>query len=63
MFDFSNLSDYEFEILSKDVLSRITGEKLSIFKQGKDGGIDISNGKLNNLLIAQAKDIQQIIQN
>lgn len=55
MFDFSNLSDYEFEILSKDVLSRITGEKLSIFKQGKDGGIDISNGKLNNLLIAQAK--------
>lgn len=55
MFDFSNLSDYEFEILAKDVLSRITGEKLSIFKQGKDGGIDISNGKLNNLLIAQAK--------
>ena len=55
MFDFSNLSDYEFEILSKDVLSRITSENLSIFKQGKDGGIDISNGKPSNLLIAQAK--------
>lgn len=55
MFDFSNLSDYEFEVLTKDVLERLTNQKLRVFKQGKDGGIDVMNGNVNNLLIAQAK--------
>ncbi|MBN1452715.1 MAG: hypothetical protein JW963_16990 [Anaerolineales bacterium] len=39
-YDFSQLNDKEFEILSTDLLSTVIGERIERFKPGKDAGVD-----------------------
>ena len=43
MFNYKNLSDYEFEILCKDIMQKKLGVPLQIFARGRDGGIDITD--------------------
>ena len=40
MFNYKNLSDYEFEKLCCDIMSKKLGVQLRTFAKGKDGGID-----------------------
>ncbi|WP_214630354.1 restriction endonuclease [Paenibacillus agaridevorans] len=54
MFNFQNLNDYEFEMLSKDIISRILGVDLRTYTKGRDGGIDI-RGFIGNEFVVQAK--------
>jgi len=39
-YDFSQLNDKEFEILSVDLLSIVFGKRIERFKPGKDAGVD-----------------------
>lgn len=43
MFNYENLSDYEFELLSCDIMSKKLGIELHTFAKGKDGGIDVTD--------------------
>ena len=43
MYNYSNLSDFEFEILCRDIMQKKLGIKLYTFQKGRDGGIDISD--------------------
>ena len=54
MLNFSNLTHYEFELLTKDIFERELCIKLRTYAQGKDGGIDI-RGYVGNNIIIQAK--------
>ncbi|MGK9185339.1 restriction endonuclease [Priestia filamentosa] len=40
MFDYTNLSPHEFEVLCADILSRELNITLRCFSPGRDGGID-----------------------
>lgn len=55
-FDLGRLSDYDFEVVIRDLLSEILGVRFEIFARGKDRGIDLrhvsADGKLT---IAQCK--------
>lgn len=42
MFDYTNLSANEFEILCSDILSRELGVELRYFSPGRDGGVDLT---------------------
>lgn len=55
MFDLSNLNDYEFELLCKDIMQRLLGKSLHTFSRGIDGGIDICDSAKNSNVIIQAK--------
>lgn len=55
MFDLSNLNDYEFELLCKDILQKKLSTKLYVFSRGVDGGIDICDKNKNPTIIIQAK--------
>lgn len=55
MLNYGNLSDFEFESLCKDILSRNLGVSLRVFSRGKDGGIDITDDPTSNNIVAQAK--------
>ena len=55
MLNYGNLSDFEFEELCKDILSKRLGISLRVFARGKDGGIDIVDDPTQNNIIAQAK--------
>lgn len=54
-FNYTNLSDTDFEILSKDILQRIVGTSLRTYAKGRDGGIDFK-GFLNNDIVGQSKN-------
>ncbi|HGG0417181.1 TPA: restriction endonuclease [Clostridium sporogenes] len=54
MYNFSNMDDYEFELLSKDIMEKEIGVDLRTYTKGPDGGIDI-RGYISNDLIIQAK--------
>lgn len=54
MFNFQNLNDYEFEVVSKDILEKDTGFKFRTFTKGRDGGVDIKAYVCDGI-IAQAK--------
>lgn len=54
MFNFKNLSDYEFEVLCKDILEIKTNKVFNTFAKGKDGGVDI-RGLENEKMVAQVK--------
>lgn len=50
MFNFRNLSDYEFELLCKDILTKeLKIDRLYTFSKGRDGGIDIKMNVLKKL--------------
>lgn len=55
MFDLSNLNDYEFEILCKDIMQELLAEKLFTFSRGVDAGVDICDKKKKTTIIIQAK--------
>ena len=43
MFNYGNLNDSEFELLSCDIMSKILNTKLHTFSKGRDGGIDVTD--------------------
>lgn len=55
MFNVSNLNDYEFELLCKDIMERKLNAKLYAFSRGVDGGIDICDSKKAPKIVIQAK--------
>ena len=57
MYNFSNLSDYEFERLCKDIMQKRLGCELYTFAQGRDGGIDITDDPVMNHIVIQIKRI------
>ncbi len=54
-YDFKTLSDYDFEILARDLLQAEWDCRLESFKAGKDGGIDLRCLKSGNNVIVQCK--------
>jgi hypothetical protein len=40
-FDLGRLSDYDFEVLCRDLFEEILGLKIEIFARGADGGVDL----------------------
>jgi hypothetical protein len=56
-YDFSALTDKEFEELVRDLLSKDLGISLRTFKKGKDKGIDVRYSSPNNInkVVVQAK--------
>ena len=55
MFNYENLSDYEFEILCCDIVSKKLGIQLRTFATGKDGGIDATDDTKKHNIVVQAK--------
>ena len=55
MFDLSNLNDYEFVLLCKDIMEQKLHRTLYTFPKGPDGGIDISDSKAVNNTVIQVK--------
>ena len=54
-FQLDALNDYEFELLSKDILSRQLNTALYTYSKGRDKGIDISDSLVDPRIIGQAK--------
>ncbi len=55
MFNYENLSDYEFENLCCDIISKKLGVQLRIFATGRDGGIDATDDTKTHNIVVQAK--------
>jgi hypothetical protein len=55
MFDYSNLSDNEFEKLCGDVLSRELEVHFRYFGPGRDGGIDLVDNIIEKNIVVQIK--------
>ena len=55
MYNYSNLSDFEFEILCRDIMQKKLGIKLYTFQKGRDGGIDVTDDPKNKKVIIQVK--------
>lgn len=54
-YDFLNLSDVDFEILTQDLIQASQGIKLERFTAGRDGGTDLRHAKGPDNLIIQCK--------
>ena len=55
-YDFKMLSDYEFELLTRDLLMKELKCNLESFQKGRDQGIDLRYSKnLENSIIIQCK--------
>lgn len=55
LFNLSNLNDYEFELLCKDIMEVKLQKKLYTFPKGPDGGIDICDSEKSPSIVIQAK--------
>lgn len=55
MLNYDVLSDFDFEVLSKDILSRILGINLFYFAKGPDQGIDLADKIINPSIVVQVK--------
>jgi len=55
LFDLSNLNDYEFELLCKDIMQRKLSTTLYTFSRGVDGGIDICEANKYPQIMIQVK--------
>ena len=55
MFHYANLSDFEFELLCRDIMERKIGCPLRCFAPGRDGGVDITETKLSGKHMVQVK--------
>lgn len=55
MFDLSNLNDYEFETLCRDIMCEVLDTELHMFSRGADGGIDVCDSKIDPDIVIQAK--------
>lgn len=57
--DLSNLSDLDFEILTKDIMQKKLSQQLYRFIKGKDKGIDICDNTIKPNILIQAKHYQK----
>lgn len=55
MFDLSNLNDYEFEILCKDIMEKRLVVNLHRFPRGRDGGVDLCDSQTPMKYMIQVK--------
>lgn len=55
MYNYNNLSDYEFEILCKDIMQKKLNKKLYTFAKGRDGGIDVTDEPTKKNVVIQVK--------
>lgn len=55
MYQYGNLSDFEFELLCRDIMERKIGCPLRCFAPGRDGGVDITETKLSGCHMVQVK--------
>ena len=55
MYQYGNLSDFEFELLCRDIMERKIGCPLRCFAPGRDGGVDITETKLSGKHMVQVK--------
>ena len=55
MFNYENLNDSEFELLSCDIMSKILNTKLHTFSKGRDGGIDVTDNVVTKNVVIQVK--------
>lgn len=55
MFNYANLSDYEFELLSCDIMSKKLNTTLRTFAKGRDGGIDLTDNVSTKHIVVQVK--------
>lgn len=55
MFDLTNLNDYEFEMLCRDIMQELFGTKLYVFSRGIDSGVDICDKEKKPTIIIQSK--------
>ncbi|OVE69030.1 hypothetical protein CCS79_08880 [Clostridium diolis] len=57
MYDFKMLSDYDFELLIRDLLQKVLHCRLESFKKGRDNGIDLRYSCTNNInnIVIQCK--------
>jgi len=55
LYDFKSISPSEFENLSRDLMKAERGMDFEIFKQGRDGGVDLRHAKCGNEIIVQCK--------
>jgi hypothetical protein len=57
MYDFKMLSDYDFELLTRDLLQKVLQCRLESFKKGRDNGIDLRYSCTNNIndIVIQCK--------
>ena len=55
MYNLSNLNDYEFEVLAKDIMEIKLGIKLHRFSRGRDSGIDLCDSNNSLEIMIQVK--------
>ncbi len=55
MYNLSNLNDYEFEVLCKDIMEKKLSTKLHRFAKGKDGGVDLCDSRKSLKYMIQVK--------
>lgn len=55
MFNYNDLSDFEFEELCKDIMERKLSKDLRIYASGRDRGIDLSDLEIPHQTIVQIK--------
>ena len=55
MFNYTDLSDFEFEELCKDIMERKLSMNLRIYTSGRDRGIDLSDYEIPHQTIVQIK--------
>lgn len=54
-YNWSNLSDHDFENVCRDVMSSVVGAPVEAFARGRDQGIDLRSTVADRLIIGQAK--------
>ena len=55
MYQYGNLSDFEFELLCRDIMERKLGCSLRCFAPGRVGGVDITETRLSGCHMVQVK--------
>ena len=59
MYNYNNLSDFEFEILCKDIMQKKLGIKLYTFQKGRDGGIDVTD--VHSFPTRRSSDLKSVV--
>ena len=55
MFNYNNLSDFDFEVLCKYIMEKKLGKNLYVFAPGRDGGVDITEDCIEKSIVIQVK--------
>lgn len=59
IFNYKNLSSYDFEVLALDIMQRILGVNLYRYAPGRDGGIDLCDDIRTHNIVVQCKRFSQ----